>query len=113
MQGAEKASECLEICVITQSIGSNGGQLRQKSLGVAIAIGPIPTGQQCEHLTSVATQIPGSSQSDGLQEQECEQQTTQGYRLASDDTQRWISRGEVWGEGRLQAGKQRCFLHGR
>src|SRR6266567_4121140 len=71
-----------------ERIGSNGGQLRQKSFGMAVAVGPMPTSEQCQSLATVAPQIPGSSQSDGLQEQECEQETTQGCRLTSGNTQR-------------------------
>lgn len=44
---------------------------------MAVAVGPVSTSEQCQSLTAVAAQIPGSSQSDGLQEQEREQQTTQ------------------------------------
>src|SRR5207302_983304 len=63
---------CERFC--QKSIGSHGGQLCQKPLGLAIAVGPRPFCQQCQSLTSVAAQIPGSSESDGLQKQECEQE---------------------------------------
>src|SRR5215469_8701722 len=37
-----------------RSIRSNRGQLCQKSLGVAVAVGEASTGQQCQSLTGVA-----------------------------------------------------------
>jgi hypothetical protein len=52
-----------------ENICSNAGQFSQKSLGVAVAVGPMPIGQQRQSLTGVATKIPGSSQSHGFQKE--------------------------------------------
>jgi hypothetical protein len=43
-----------------RSIRSNRGQLCQKSLGVAVAVGEASTGQQCQSLTGVAKPRPMS-----------------------------------------------------
>src|SRR5258708_315687 len=47
---------CQSFC--KESIRSNGGQLCQKPLDVAIAVGAATTCEECQSLTSVATQIP-------------------------------------------------------
>jgi hypothetical protein len=64
-QSSRKAGE--SFCV--ENIRSNAGQFSQKSLGVVVAVGPIPFGQQRQSLTGVATKIPGSSQSHGFQKE--------------------------------------------
>ena len=64
-QSSRKAGE--SFC--EENICSNAGQFSQKSLGVAVAVGPMPIGQQRQSLTGVATKIPGSSQSHGFQKE--------------------------------------------
>lgn len=54
------------------SIGSNRSQLRENSLGRAVAVSPMPIGKPSQSLAGVATQIPGSLESDGLEEEEGE-----------------------------------------
>ena len=59
---------CERFC--ERDICSTAGQFSQKSLGVTIAVGPMPPSQQCQSLAGVATKIPGSSQSHGFQKEE-------------------------------------------
>lgn len=73
-------------CFCEEAICSNAGQFGKKSFSVAIAVGPIPTGQQRQSLTAVATQVPGSLKPYRLQKEQGEQQIAQGCRSAMSDT---------------------------
>ena len=55
-------------------IRSQCSQLRQKSLGVAIAVGTLANGEQRQRVPAVATQIGGPPQPNGVEEQEGQQQ---------------------------------------
>lgn len=54
-----------------ESIRSNGGQIRQKSFGVAVTVGEVATSKRCQGLTCITTEIPGSLQSYSFQKQQC------------------------------------------
>ena len=95
---------CERFC--ERSIRSNRGQLCQKSLGVAVAVGEASTGQQCQSLTGVAPQIPCPSESHGLQKEQRDQLTAQGRRLQTRETQRWSSSQQARCESCLQVSKQ-------
>ena len=84
------------------SIDSKRGQLRQKSLSVAIPVSSMPTGQECQSLTGVATQIPGSSQSHGFQKEQGQELTAQCRRLSAGQTQRQRSSQEAGLKGCLE-----------
>jgi hypothetical protein len=77
---------------------------------MAVTVGPLPIGQQCQSLTGVATQIPGSPQSHGFQEEEREQLTAQCGWLMVGKTQRWINGEVAYGERCLKLCGQACLM---
>jgi len=69
---------------------------------VAISIGKSATRKQCQGLTSVATQIPRSSESHCFQKEKRHQLAAQRRRLTVGQTQQWSSSEEAWREGCLK-----------
>jgi hypothetical protein len=59
-------------------ICSDLSQLRQKPLGVAIAVGKATTSEQGQSLATVATEIPRSLQSHGFQKEQGQHLTAEG-----------------------------------
>jgi hypothetical protein len=86
------------------------GELTQKPFGVAIAIGPTPSGDHCQRVSGVSSQVMRSAQAAHRQEQQRQQQLA----TALWGTRKQRPSGGLFtrGERRFQIGEQTRHLGG-
>jgi len=67
-------------CPLSERVGQRLGSARpydggQEALGVPVAVGPSPAGEQRERIAGVSPQVPGALEADRRQEQQGQEQS--------------------------------------